>query len=139
MATAKEKLTRLQKAQKCYDQGIRAVEIGPNSWQVQGTTGTYNVRNEYDIWSCECSDFHYRGGYVLCWHIELVRLCLADISETESKTCGQCARATNLHAPYLYCDRDRAHYPHERKACTPGFIDLHEIERDAQVPDLVVA
>ena len=35
-ATAKEKLTRLQKARKCYDQGIRAVEIGPKSWQVQG-------------------------------------------------------------------------------------------------------
>ena len=136
---AKETLSRAQKAQKCFDQGIRAVEIGPNSWQVQGTTGTYNVRNEYDIWSCECSDFHFRGGYVLCWHIEFARLCCeSDVSNHEEHECETCERASNHNSPYLTCSWLRAFVQHDKVACD-HWLPHSLVEADAQVPDLVVA
>jgi hypothetical protein len=121
---AKTKLTREQKAQALYVDGVRPLLIGPNEWSVPGSNGTsYEVREETDgTYTCSCPDALYRShDGELCKHVLLVRLC-ADlesqaVEHVEQHKCQACARASNLNAPYLWCGRDKSHYAHERAAC----------------------
>lgn len=116
---AKPKLTRQEKAQALYNQGVRPQLIGPRTWEVIGSQA-YEVREETDgSYFCDCPDALYRShDGELCKHVLLVRLCEEAQAQVEQhKTCEACGQAHNLNAPYLYCDRDRAHYEHDRTAC----------------------
>jgi hypothetical protein len=78
---ATEKLTREEKAQQLFDDGVRPVKT-EDGWEVSSTSymnGSYEVTRDYDVWSCTCPDFLYRHQ-LMCKHITLVQLC-------ESKKC----------------------------------------------------
>jgi hypothetical protein len=40
----------------------------------------------------------------------------------QTTTCQACDRASNINSPYLWCSRDKSHYPHNREACK-AFVD----------------
>lgn len=68
--------TRMNKAKKMYNSGMRAYPAAENMWYVKGSKGdVYSVARKGDEdFSCTCTDFTIRGGN--CKHIYLVKLCL---------------------------------------------------------------
>ena len=68
------KLTREQKAQKMFDDGVRPVKLSRDRWTVKGSADNeYEVTNNHDFWTCSCLDFLSRG--LVCKHALLVRTC----------------------------------------------------------------
>jgi predicted Zn-ribbon and HTH transcriptional regulator len=68
--------TRMDKAKKMYNSGMRAYPAAENMWYVKGSKGdVYSVaRKGSEDFSCTCTDFTIRG--IDCKHILLTKLCL---------------------------------------------------------------
>jgi SWIM zinc finger len=127
-------LTREQKAQKLYDEGVRPEFVDRDCWIVQGTK-PYEIRNDHDMWSCSCPDFFSRG--LLCKHILLCRMCMKpeQVEQTQEpqtlentittidKTCSKCLESTHtgagryLAGGYLWCEHRHAVVEKEQPKC----------------------
>ena len=72
---AKEKLTREEKAAQMFRTGVIARKT-QDGWEVPGSNGTtYEVREDFDQWTCSCPDYTFRGHTgPLCKHILFIML-----------------------------------------------------------------
>jgi len=75
MATQKPKQSREEKAAQMFRTGViaRKPQAG---WEVPGSNGTtYEVREDFDQWTCSCPDYTFRGHTgPLCKHILFIMM-----------------------------------------------------------------
>jgi hypothetical protein len=127
-----QQLTRADRARVLFNEGVRPVENGRDSWSVQGSS-VYEVRCDDGLWSCSCFDFSMRGAE--CKHIMLVKLC---VSKTKFKPpaaakCDRCIEARHggpaefsagLH---VWCSHTRALVEPQKKETCEWFADRSEL------------
>jgi len=127
-------LTREQKAQKLFDEGVRPEVVDRDCWSVKGSKDNdYEIRNDHDMWSCSCPDFFSRG--LMCKHILLARMCAetrgTEIIETATNvvnTCGTCLNTHRLggHSSFVLCEERSRLYEPNKPACEL-WVDRHDI------------
>jgi len=75
MATQKPKQSREEKAAQMFRTGVIARKT-QDGWEVPGSNGTtYEVREDFDQWTCSCPDYTFRGHTgPLCKHILFIMM-----------------------------------------------------------------
>ena len=71
----KPKQSREEKAAQMFRTGVIARKT-QDGWEVPGSNGTtYEVREDFDQWTCSCPDYTFRGHTgPLCKHILFIML-----------------------------------------------------------------